>query len=252
MILILAGTQDARDLAINLKKRGFEIIVSVISKYGEFLYDESSIKVQTKVLDNKAMMQFIRDNQITSVIDATHPYAVNVSKTALTVCEEMNVFYIRYERATTDLPEYSKLSIVHDYDEAANLAISLGKRIFLTIGSRNLKYFSNIVHKSAYTVIARVLPDENVLSECFAMGFMPNNLILMQGPFSHGLNLELYKKYCADVIVTKDSGAIGGTDTKISAAIEMGIHIIMIERPKMNYQRIAKNLDDVLILLTNN
>lgn len=252
MILILAGTQDARELAISLRQLGFPITASVISKYGEFLYENLEINVQSQVLDAETMRDFIIAHSITTVIDATHPYAMNVSKTSLAICETLNIPYIRYERAKTILPSYDKMSIVTNYDEAVSLAASIGKRIFLTIGSRNLKYFAKLLENKKYFLVARVLPDEAVLHECFSMGFMPNQLILMQGPFSQTLNLELYKKYQADVIITKDSGAVGGTDTKISAAIELNLPIIMIARPRLVYKTVANTLDEVIYLLEKN
>ena len=73
MILILAGTQDARELAISLQQLGFSITASVISKYGEFLYENLEIKVQSQVLDAKTMRDFIVAHSFTTVIDATHP-----------------------------------------------------------------------------------------------------------------------------------------------------------------------------------
>ena len=65
------------------------------------------------------------------------------------------------------------------------------------------------------------------------------------------LNLELYKKYQAEVIITKNSGIIGGTDTKISAAISLNLPIIMIARPKIEYINKVNTFEAVLQLLNN-
>jgi precorrin-6A/cobalt-precorrin-6A reductase len=68
----------------------------------------------------------------------------------------------------------------------------------------------------------------------------------MQGPFSHELNVELYKKYDANIIITKNSGSIGGTDTKITAAMALDLPIIVIDRPKLEYKFLATSFDEVL------
>ena len=170
----------------------------VLGTYMHGIFDNDLYR---RSLLNALRLSLIHIYSFTTVIDATHPYAMNVSKTSLAICETLNIPYIRYERAKTALPSYDKMSIVTDYDEAVSLAAAIGKRIFLTIGSRNLKYFAKLLGNKEYFLVARVLPDETVLHECFSMGFMPNQLILMQGPFSQTLNRELYKKYQADVII---------------------------------------------------
>ena len=72
-----------------------------------------------------------------------------------------------------------------------------------------------------------------VITKCQVAGLTAKNIVALQGPFSHELNLELYKKYQAEVIITKNSGIIGGTDTIISAAVSLNLPIIMIATPKM-------------------
>jgi precorrin-6A/cobalt-precorrin-6A reductase len=54
----------------------------------------------------------------------------------------------------------------------------------------------------------------------------------MQGPFSLELNRALFKQYGAEVVVTKNSGVVGGTDTKIAAALELALPVVVINRPR--------------------
>ena len=58
--------------------------------------------------------------------------------------------------------------------------------------------------------------------------------------------MELYKKYNADVIISKNSGSVGGTDTKLTAAMALNLPIIVIDRPNIEYKMLATNFDDVL------
>lgn len=249
MILVLAGTQDGRELALALAEENYEITASVVSDYGKQLYANGSIQVNDQPLDLEALKAFAIQRAVTAIVDASHPYAVNASTNAMRVCEALDLTYIRYERERTALPAYARLYPVEDYAAAARRAASLGKRVFLTTGSRNLKAFTEEPLLKDHALIARVLPDAEVIADCTRLGFTPKTLIALQGPFSHALNKELYIKYAADVIVMKNSGDVGGTDTKITAAIALGLAIVMIDRPRIAYKNVANRYHEVLSLL---
>lgn len=241
MILVLAGTKDGRDIAQRLSMRGYEVLVSVTSSYGRQLISAQGLNVSAAVLDEKGIYDLIGAQGITCVIDATHPYAVNASINAMNACKALNVKYIRYERPVSKLPEYAKLHTVFSHEEAAKKAVTLGKTIFLTTGSRSLKIYAQklALKSNKIRIIARVLPDENVIKECINLGFTPRDIIAMQGPFSHELNAAMFRDTNTDVVITKNSGQVGGSDTKFSAAIELGLHIVVVDRPPVAYEKIA-------------
>ena len=83
------------------------------------------------------------------------------------------------------------------------------------------------------------------------LGLSPKQIVAMQGPFSQALNREMFRQYRADVIVTKNSGAIGGTDTKIAAAVELGLPVVVIDRPVLAYDRLVHCYEDVLSFVNN-
>jgi precorrin-6A/cobalt-precorrin-6A reductase len=245
MILVIAGTKDGRELAERLSEKGYAVIASTVSEYGASLYKDSKIKVNDKPLPKEELTRFISENKVTLIIDATHPYAAQISKTAMALAAEKNLYYLRYERAASDLPDYDKLYLAADYKQAAEQAARLGKNIFLTTGSRQLHLLANNPALKDCTLTARVLPDSAVIAECSRLGFSPRNIIAMQGPFSHELNRELYLKYKADVVVSKNSGNIGGTDTKITAAIELNLPLVIIDRPRLDYTNMADTYEKV-------
>lgn len=249
MILVLAGTQDGRAVAERLAKENYPVTASVVSSYGKKLYEADPISVNDRPLDAEELKVLMLEQSVTAVVDASHPYAVNVSKNAMQVCSTLSIPYIRYERKSTELPPYDRFFFVSNYEEAARKTASLGDCVFLTTGSRNLKVFAEEPLLQNHTVIARVLPETEVIAECMRLGFTPKTLIAMQGPFSHTMNIEMYKKYAADVIVTKNSGTVGGTDTKITAAIALGLPVVIIERPQLTYHQIAETEEGVLALL---
>ncbi|BEU88025.1 precorrin-6A reductase [Selenomonas sp. TAMA-11512] len=249
MIFVAAGTQDGRELAGAILEAGYEVTASVVSRYGKSLLEAyPKMRINDEPLDRDALEAYLEEHAIKCFVDASHPYAENVSQNAMEACRALCVPYIRYERAETPIV-YERLHRVTSYEEAAEAAASLGEHIFLTTGSRRLHIFKSSEALRDKCLTIRVLPDSRVLKECEELGFTPKEIIAMQGPFSEELNIELYRKYNADVVVTKNSGAVGGTDTKISAAMALQVPIVLIDRPHIAYDRLAEDFEGVLTFL---
>ena len=167
MIFVASGTQDGRGLVEYLLKQNYKVMASVVTNYGkELLPKDENLIINDHKLDEEAMKNCLKENQIKVFVDATHPYAVNVSKTAMQVCDELNIPYIRYEREVTPIPAYNKLHLVKTYEEASDLAMQLGENIFLTTGSNRLDLFANDSKKYNKHIIARVLPAIASLQIC--------------------------------------------------------------------------------------
>ena len=79
MILVLAGTQDGREIAAGLREAGYEVIASVVSEYGRELVAQSGVPVQAAAMNEQELQQFVIQHGIRLMIDATHPYADAVS-----------------------------------------------------------------------------------------------------------------------------------------------------------------------------
>ncbi|MBR1759637.1 MAG: precorrin-6A reductase [Schwartzia sp.] len=246
MIFVAAGTQDGRELAGALLAAGYPVTASVVSSYGEKLLERyPGIIINDKPLDADGLSAYIRAHGIRLFVDASHPYAANVSQNAMQACRGAGIPYIRYERQSVPI-DYDNVHCVETYEDAAKEAARLGKTVFLTTGSRNLKAFTTSEALKGHTVIARILPTATVLAECEELGLTPKNIVALQGPFSEELNIALYRQYGAEVVVTKNSGEIGGTDTKLTAAKKLGLPVVMIDRPTLDYDVIAYTFEDVL------
>ncbi len=246
MILVLAGTKDGRELIALLAKAGYEVMASAFSQYGGELINLDKVRVHTGPLDENGLANLITLNKITILVDASHPYAVNVSHNGMLACEKTGIVYLRYERLRETMPVYEGLHVVGGYEEAIEKAASLGKTIFLTTGSRHLKLFKEAPSLEEHRLIARVLPEASVLTECIDLGFSPKDIVAIQGPFSHDLNVALFKEYKTEVIVTKNSGRVGGSDTKVTAAMTLGLPLVVIDRPTIAYKEIVYTLEDVI------
>ena len=194
------------------------------------------------------------------VIDATHPYAAEVSENILTACAVAGVRCIRVERedsgagehgiesAQKALPEREstgedgKASAsegaafhwVESIEEAAAwLAGESAQRpnILITTGSKELTPYTQIPDFAARCYV-RALPTVEALEKCQALGFRRDHLILMQGPFSEEMNVAQLRYADAGYLVTKASGETGGFPEKCEAALALGVEVICVGRPK--------------------
>ena len=245
-IFLIAGTEDGRKLATFLHERGLDVTASVVSDYGRKLLETcAGIKINDKPLNRDELEKFLRTGNFSVLVDASHPYAKNISTNAIDATRAAQIAYVRYERAEISFA-YEKIFHVDSYEAAAVKAAQLGKNIFLTTGSRSLKIFVESPALKDCNLTARILPTAEVLTQCEVLGLTPKQIVAMQGPFSVELNAELFRHANADVIVTKNSGQIGGADTKLQAAESLGLPVVMINRPKIFYPNVAETFDAVL------
>lgn len=246
MILVLSGTQDGREIVYRLRNKGLNLIVTTATDYGKSLYEEENgLRVIGKRLDYRDMLSLIKENSVNLVVDATHPYAEGVRENITKACRDLNTRYIRYQREESGLDKYlDMIEWAEDYDEASKRLIEIKGKILLTTGSKTLHIFANKI--SLGRLYPRILPTSDVLKRCEALGFKPSNIIAMQGPFSKEMNMEIIKKYSIDILVTKESGRVGGTIQKLEAAKEMGIPVIIISRPRVKQGIIFNNIDELV------
>ncbi len=243
-IFLIAGTEDGRKLAKFLSEKNFDVTASVVSDYGRKLLETcAGVKINNKPLDRDALEKILREENFNCLVDASHPYAKNISANAIDAAQAAQIVYVRYERTEVAFA-YEKIFHVDSYEAAALKASELGKNVYLTTGSRSLKIFVDLLNDCNLTV--RILPTAEVLTLCEELGLTPKQIVAMQGPFSTALNIELFKHAEAEVIVTKNSGQIGGADTKLEAARLLNLPVVMIDRPKINYPNLATTFDAVL------
>ena len=247
MILVFYGTKEARDLIKLLKEENFTVYAAVATEYGkELALEGGASEVLTEDLNEQNLIDLIRDKNIRVIVDGSHPFSDKTSLLAQRVCEKLNLSYIRYERENLRYPESGLIYPVHSIEEAAEKASELGKVIFLTTGSYNLDRFLAVNRAKQKRVVVRVIPEYQVIKKCRDLGLKPKDIIAMQGPFSTKTNMALFKAVNAEVVVTKDSGVGGGTDTKIAAALELELPVVLLSRKNNAYPNEFKTINEVL------
>ena len=108
VILVLAGTGDGRLLARELIREGHQVLASALTDYGgRLLAQEDGCEVRVGALSADTLANLISEQGIRAVVDATHPYAENITALAVEVCQRGGISYLRYRRAETPLPRAS-------------------------------------------------------------------------------------------------------------------------------------------------
>ena len=260
-IWIFGGTTEGRLLAEYCSREKIEAWVSVASEYGEELLQEelmesgnagnpdlnhntclakknlktvqasSVIKVLRGRMDRYQMEEFIRNQGIQLVIDATHPHARLVSEEIQEACGRTGVRLERCLRAEGEQNKARDWVEVDSIQEAVSFLSSVSGVIFATTGSKELEVLCQIPDYQK-RVYARVLPTSNVLKKCEKLGITGSHLIAMQGPFSTEMNTLFLRQTKAEWLLTKDSGRAGGFQEKVEAARENGTRVVVIRRPE--------------------
>jgi precorrin-6A/cobalt-precorrin-6A reductase len=236
-LLLFAGTTEGRELALWLSGIGCRGAVSAATRYGaELLEDElgaqGSLDILTGRLDEKQMEELFAAYEPSLVIDATHPYALLVTKNLKEACKNWGkARYLRCLRKEgLKEEEEGQIHLFKTMEEAARWLDCREGTIFVTTGSKELEAFAAI-KDYRNRVYVRVLPMEPSIEACRKQGFEGRHIIAMQGPFSKELNLALLKEYGCRFLVTKDGGRAGGLHEKLQAAREAGAEAVVISRP---------------------
>ncbi len=237
MILVLAGTSEGRQATLALEKEGSEVMAATATAYGgELLEKDFHGEISTRPLDLEAMTELIRRRGIRKIVDATHPFAEEVSNNAREACRLTGIEYERLEREVSNVETVRGVIKARDVEEAVQLASGHPGSIFLTVGSSKLEHYTRSLNPER--LIVRILPVLSSLEKCLELDIPPKNIIAMQGPFDQEINKLLFQRYEAALIISKDSGPAGGTAEKISAAQSLSIPIILISRPNRTSKQV--------------
>lgn len=238
--ILFSGTTEGKEIAKFLSDNEIETIVCVATEYGKKVMEKMPyIDINVGRLEIKQMKDII--NNVDFVIDATHPYATQVTKNIKFVCDEKGIEYIRLLREENF---GNDIYYVDNIDCAIKALKNSVGNIFVSTGSKELDKFT-AVNDYKERIIARVLPVLEAEEKCKKLEI--KNVIYKKGPFSFEENIKDFKKNNAKWLITKSSGKTGGFIEKINAAKYLGMNIIVIKRPVensgMNMQEVKKKIN---------
>lgn len=228
-VIVFAGTTEGYELCRFLSEHQISVYACAATEYGgKALTETPYLHIHTGRLSREEMEAFFLKEAPNFVLDATHPYAAEVTDNIKSACEKTGFFYQRVLREQGRQAE--KAVYVESTEAAAEFLNTTEGNVLLTTGSKELKKFLGVKDYKE-RLYARVLSLPSVMEECSAAGFEGKHLIGMQGPFSRELNEAMLRQFHCRYLVTKDSGKAGGFQEKIDAAFSCGAIPVIIGRP---------------------
>ncbi len=232
-LLLFAGTTEGRLLARRLRDLPLRATLCTATGYGEERLAEFAGRFALRAgrMNAEEMCALMRDENIHLVIDATHPYAVAATAAIRAAAESAGIPRLRLARAAGRTGDDDDGVVCFDSAQSAAAALAETEGgVLLATGAKELAAFT-AVPGFAERCCPRVLPTEESLRACAALGFPRSRIIAMQGPFSRELNLALMRHFAVAILVTKDGGAEGGFAEKLQAAADAGVRTFVIRRP---------------------
>ena len=245
-VWLIGGTKDSVLIADRISALPVSLIVTVATPEAIHLYD-SQINTFAGCMNQEDMTQFCIDHGIATIIDASHPFAVEVSQNAIATAANLAIPYLRYERDNCELSVSDSLIVLDSFEALLQGDYLLGKRVLLTVGCKVLPLFCSFHDKS--TLFARVLPKLNSLQTALDAGFTSDRIIALRPPISSELEMALWQQWRISLVVTKASGKPGGEDIKQQVANKLGIPFIAIARPTICYPQQTSCLEEVVLFL---
>jgi precorrin-6A/cobalt-precorrin-6A reductase len=239
--LILGGTGDANRLAEGCVREKIDAIYSYAGRTQIPL--GHSLPTRIGGFGGVAgLAHFIREQGITHIVDATHPFAAEISRHAVEACAATGAPMLALERAPWVRAADDNWTEVADVDAAVAALPEKRACVFLAIGRQHLAPFA-VKPQHAYTL-------RFVDAPAGALPLPDAEVIVSRGPFTLQSDRELLRSRNIEFLVARNSGGAGAR-AKIDAARELRLPVIMIERPALPERPRVESVKEVLAWLAH-
>lgn len=240
-LLILGGTSEATALCQALSVAGINGTVSFAGRVKRPVRQPLPQRVGG-FGGTQGLARYLTDHGVSHVVDATHPFAAQMSAHAVAACTAANVPLIALTRPPWQPEPGDDWIHVHDIASAVAALDRPAARVMLAVGRMHLAEFApNPQHFYLLRLIDA--PDA-------PLPFRDCEIVQDRGPFSIAGDLALMRNHRIDLVVSKNSGGTGAY-AKIAAARQLHVPIIMIDRPTLPARREAHSVDEVLAWLAH-
>jgi precorrin-6A/cobalt-precorrin-6A reductase len=233
-VLVLGGTTEARALAAACADRpGLDTVTSLAGRTSAPLAIAGAVRTGG-FGGADGLAGYVREHRIAAVVDATHPFAATMSAHAAAATAAAGVPLLVLRRPGWTEQPGDRWHRVPAVPAAADLLPALGRRVFLTTGRQSIAAFAEL--DACWFLARSVEPPEPP---------MPRRLevLLDRGPFRVAGERALLTGHRIDVLVTKDSG---GATAKLEAARDLGVPVIMVDRPPAGPGPVVATVADAL------
>jgi len=213
-VLILGGTTEARELAADLVGE-FRVITSLAGRVRAPAPLPGEVRIGG-FGGVDGLVAYLRAERIDAIVDATHPFAAQMTSHAVAAAGLAGVPLLRLDRP--GFPPDPAWTVVPSLAAAADALV--GERVFLTTGRQHLAVFAGCPQ---WFLVRAVDPPS---------GPAPARMqvLLDRGPFTVDGERALLRAHRIDVLVTKDSGG-SATVAKLEAARAEGVAVVLVARP---------------------
>ena len=232
-ILLLGGTSEARALAQALADAGLEAVYS----YAGRLQNPVAQPLPTRsggFGGADGLAAYLRVEGFTHLIDATHPFAATISHNAIAASGRARVPLIALERPAWAAQPGDRWRHVADFAAAASVLPNDGSGVFLAIGRQQLAPFVGRNHRWMLR-----------FAEVASHPLRDATLIVSRGPFTVAGDIALMQRHGIGLVVTKNAGG-HGAEAKLIAARELGLPVVMIDRPALPARHVVARVSEVM------
>lgn len=243
-LLILGGTAEAARLAEAVRDR-FGLALAVTSSLAGRTRAPGTLAgaVRTGGFGGAVgLAAWLRTERVNLVVDATHPFARQISANARRACDAENVPRLILARAPWQAESSDNWRCVSGLDTAAALLPDIAKRAFLSLGSAHLTAFAGL--PGVHLVVRMIDPPAGRLP------LVDYSVVLGRGPFDVAAELDLLRRERIDVVVSRNSGG-AATVAKLHAARTLGLPVVMIAPPARELGDSVESLEGALQWITD-
>jgi len=255
-VWLIGGTSESAEIARSLSNINVPYVVTVTTAAARQLYLETA-EVWVGKLSPQSVDDFVRRWQVRCILDASHPFAEEISRLAITFAQcsanqtggQKAIAYLRYERtevspgststAPKDTDTEEQVTYVESIDQLLSGDFLLHQRVLFTVGYRQLLQFASYLDRlrARSQLFVRILPSVEAISAVQAAGFSAHEIMAIRPPVSTALEKALWQQWQISVVVAKASGAAGGEMVKRAIAAKLGVQLILINRPHLVYPK---------------
>lgn len=240
-VLILGGTGEAAELAAKAAEiAGVEVITSLAGRTRQPIVPRGNVRVGS-FGGEAGLTDYLREQQIALLIDATHPFAAQISLNAAAAANNCDIPRLMLVRPAWEAVVGDRWIEVESNQAAASVLPELAQRVFLTVGRQELAAFA---HLQLWFLMRMIDPPQSNAI------IPPGKLLLERGPFALDDERSLLQRYKIKAIVSKNSGG-DATYAKIIAARELELPVVMVQRPTVPIKEQVADIETAISWLKN-